>query len=65
MYGLVGDDENETDRVIDLDRMARPGDPPVAGAQWDELHGRWERWDEQAVERSDRHLRRRHLASVS
>lgn len=40
--GAGRDDE----RVIDLDRAAQPGDPPVPGAQWDELHARWERWDE-------------------
>lgn len=38
------DDQN----VIDLDRLARPDEPPVPGAQWDELRGRWERWDEAA-----------------
>lgn len=42
-HGAGHDDE----RVIDLDRMARPGDPPVLGAQWDEVHARWERWDDQ------------------
>ena len=34
--------------MIDLDRAAQPGSPPVPGAQWDELHRRWERWDEAA-----------------
>lgn len=38
--------ENPYDRVDDLERAARPGDPPAPGAQWDELHQRWERWDE-------------------
>lgn len=36
------------DRVIDLERAVQPGPPPVPGAQWDELHRRWERWDEAA-----------------
>lgn len=40
-------DIHEHDLVIDL-RRARPGEPPVPGAQWDELRGRWERWDESA-----------------
>ena len=26
----------------------RPDEPPVPGAQWDEVHGRWEQWDEAA-----------------
>ena len=34
--------------VDDLDRQAERGDPPVPGAQWDELHRRWEVWDEAA-----------------
>ncbi|MEX2294386.1 MAG: hypothetical protein WD691_11415 [Acidimicrobiales bacterium] len=38
----------DVDRVIDLDRAARPGDPPVAGAQWDEVRRVWEHWDEAA-----------------
>jgi hypothetical protein len=38
----------ESDRVIDLRSAAKPGEPPVPGAQWDELHGRWEHWDEAA-----------------
>lgn len=41
-----GDGPRGNDWVIDLDRSARPGDPPVPGAQWDELHERWEFWDE-------------------
>lgn len=39
------DESHDDDRVIDLDRVAAYGAPPVLGAQWDELHGRWERWD--------------------
>jgi hypothetical protein len=38
----------DQDRIIDLARAAQPGSPPVAGAQWDELHLRWEIWDEAA-----------------
>lgn len=39
------------DPVIDLREepqtaRAAPGAPPVPGAQWDELHGCWEVWDE-------------------
>jgi len=37
---------HDDDRVIDLDRAALIGEPPVPGAQWDELHRRWEHWDE-------------------
>lgn len=33
------------DHVIDVDRLAQPA-IPVAGAQWNEVLGRWERWDE-------------------
>lgn len=48
MSSVDGGAGNDDERVIDLDRVPRPGDPPVPGAQWDEVHGRWERWDEQA-----------------
>lgn len=47
MSSVDGGAGQDGERVIDLDRMARPGDPPVPGAQWDEVHGRWERWDDQ------------------
>ena len=30
----------------DVDRSPVPGPPPVGGAQWDEVHECWERWDE-------------------
>jgi hypothetical protein len=30
----------------DAVRAPVPGPPPLAGAQWDEIHGCWERWDE-------------------
>lgn len=42
------DPKPDDPQVIDLDRLARPAEPPVPGAQWDELRGRWERWDEAA-----------------
>jgi hypothetical protein len=32
--------------VDDVERTAERGEPPVPGAQWDEVHGRWEAWDE-------------------
>jgi hypothetical protein len=38
--------EGPADPVDDLARSAAPGDPPEPGAQWDEVHRRWERWDE-------------------
>ena len=34
----------------DLPRNAKPGEPPVEGAQWDEVHRRWEVWDEASGE---------------
>lgn len=36
--------------VDDLDRAPQQGAPPVPGAQWDEVHQRWESWDEAAGE---------------
>lgn len=44
MADIDREGERGEDQVIDL-RAPVPGDPPVAGAQWDGLHGRWERWD--------------------
>ena len=41
-------DPMHDDPHVDLDRLAVPDDPPVPGAQWDEVHGRWEIWDEDA-----------------
>lgn len=41
-----GDLLRSADDVVDLDRAAQPGPPPVPGAQWDELHRQWERWDD-------------------
>ena len=40
--------EGAPEPVDDVDRQAEPGAPPVKGAQWDELHRRWEAWDEDA-----------------
>lgn len=39
------DDETTGDQVIDL---TEPEGAPEKGAQWDELHRRWLRWDEAA-----------------
>jgi hypothetical protein len=35
--------------VVDVPRAAPEGDPPVEGAQWDEVHRRWEVWDAEAA----------------
>lgn len=40
-------DESEEDHVIDVDRLAAPTQA-VPGAQWNEVVGRWERWDDAA-----------------
>jgi hypothetical protein len=42
--------EGTDEPVDDLSREPIPGDPPVPGAQWDEVHRRWEVWDEAAGE---------------
>ena len=44
----IGEQMQEQPRqpVDDMDRAALPGEPPVEGAQWDEVHQRWEHWDE-------------------
>lgn len=39
---------SERDELIDLTRQAQPSQPPIPGAQWDELHGRWQVWDDAA-----------------
>jgi hypothetical protein len=39
-------DEAE-DHIIDIDRLAAPPQP-IPGAQWNEVAGRWERWDDAA-----------------
>lgn len=36
--------EPSTDHIIDVDRLAPPPQE-VPGAQWNEVMGRWERWD--------------------
>lgn len=41
--------ENPYDRVDDIERESVPEEPPVPGAQWDEVHSRWERWDEDSA----------------
>ena len=38
--------EGAPEPVDDVERKAEPGPPPVHGAQWDELHRRWEVWDD-------------------
>lgn len=38
--------EEPREAVADEERAALPAEPPVEGAQWDELHKRWEVWDE-------------------
>jgi hypothetical protein len=38
--------EGPTEPVDDVARVPEKGEPPVPGAQWDELHRRWEHWDE-------------------
>ena len=40
--------EEPAEPVDDLHRNAKPSEPPVEGAQWDEVHRRWEVWDEAA-----------------
>jgi hypothetical protein len=40
--------EGAHEPVDDVHRGAQEGEPPVPGAQWDELHERWEHWDEAA-----------------
>ncbi|MEQ1787891.1 MAG: hypothetical protein ABL966_12620, partial [Acidimicrobiales bacterium] len=37
--------EGHREPLDDHERVPAEGPPPVPGAQWDELHGRWERWD--------------------
>lgn len=40
--------EDQRDPLDDMERDPVPEGPPVDGAQWDEVHRRWERWDERA-----------------
>lgn len=38
--------DHDYEPIDDVPRIAEPvGGPPVQGAQWDEVHGRWEQWD--------------------
>jgi hypothetical protein len=46
MAAHAGEDLREP--VDDVEREGVQGEPPVPGAQWDEVHDRWERWDEDA-----------------
>jgi hypothetical protein len=39
-------DVRERPPVRDHRRYPVPGDPPEPHAQWNELSGQWERWDE-------------------
>ncbi len=48
MASHVGEEPAEP--IDDLHRNAKPGEPPVEGAQWDEVHRRWEVWDDAAGE---------------
>jgi hypothetical protein len=43
-----GHEPFERHHVVDLTRATPTTPPPEPGAQWDELHRRWERWDEDA-----------------
>lgn len=40
------EENDERGLVQDYVRAPQPGSAPVPGAQWDELHSRWEVWDE-------------------
>ena len=44
-YMIFGDERERPD-VRDHVRHPQRGEPPVPGAQWNELAGQWERWDE-------------------
>ena len=43
-----GESSDRDDRIVDLTRAPQLPTPPVEGAQWDEVRGRWEVWDEAA-----------------
>jgi hypothetical protein len=46
MSSADGSNGPRTEPVDDVPRVPEPaGGPPVHGAQWDEVHGRWEVWD--------------------
>lgn len=44
-YMIFGDPRERPD-VRDHPRHPQPGEPPIPEAQWNELAGQWERWDE-------------------
>lgn len=49
--GVAADDPGRSqgdDATIDLTRAPQPASPPLPGAQWDEVRGQWEVWDEAA-----------------
>jgi hypothetical protein len=46
-YMIFGDPRELPD-IRDHRRHPKPGEPPVPDAQWNELSGQWERWDETA-----------------
>lgn len=39
------DDQHAYEHLVEPATKPAPGAPPEHGAQWDEVHGRWERWD--------------------
>lgn len=39
-------DQEPFRHLVEPDAKAAPGPPPEHGAQWDEVHGRWEKWDD-------------------
>jgi hypothetical protein len=43
----AGMGEEPRRQVDDVEREPIEGEPPVPGAQWDEVHQRWEAWDEE------------------
>jgi hypothetical protein len=43
---VAGMGEEPRRHVDDVEREPVEGEPPVPGAQWDEVHQRWEAWDE-------------------
>ncbi len=48
-FELSGDDPHRgPEPIADVPRVPLQGEPPVPGAQWDELHHRWEHWDEES-----------------
>jgi hypothetical protein len=45
---IAGEQEPLSPPAPDVERAPVEGEPPVPGAQWDEVHRRWEQWDEAA-----------------